>query len=357
MHRNSARLLRHLALLPALLAVAALRSQTTLALSCVKDNTLYESATGSLSNGLGNGLFVGVTGQPGLRRALLQFDIAAAVPAGARIVDAQLNLYCMQSAFGGPLDVTMHRVLQSWGEGTSRTTGGGGGGTAARPGDATWLHRFHSNSFWNSPGGDFVPSPSATIVTPPFGTCNSTVTNALLADVQLFLDSPAQNHGWLLKTDELTAYMARKIESRHGSFLPPSLSLTYILPGQSSVIGQGCPILGQPFSLQVQGALGGGNTAQVLQTQGPPNQLAVNLLSLGFSQPGIPLLAQCNLHLPLGGLIVTNNVLVLDGSGAGTTALTLPGGFAGTLLALQSAALANGSAGYTLTNAVVSLLQ
>jgi len=347
----------HFALLAATLTAGSASSQTTIALPCVKDNTLYESATGSLSNGQGNGVFVGVTGQPGLRRALLQFNIASAVPTGARIVDARLTLHCIQSAFGGPLDVTMHRVLQSWGEGNSRTTGGGGAGAPAQNGDATWLHRFYNNSFWTTPGGDFVASPSATIETPPFGVCSSEVTNALLADVQLFLDSPAQNHGWLLKTNEITPYMARKIESRHGTFLPPSLSITYIMPGQSSAIGQGCPVGGQPFTLQVQGALGGGNTAQVLQSQGPATQLAANLLGLGFVLPGTPLLAQCNLHLPLGGLIVTNNLLLLNGAGAGSTSLTLPSGFAGTLVALQSAAIDNSPAGYTLSNAVVGLLQ
>lgn len=357
MPSTSVRLLQHLPLLAAILAAATLPSQTTVSIPCIKDNTLYQSATGSLSNGQGNGVFVGVTGQPGLRRGLMQFDIAAAIPAGARIVDARLDLNVVISAFGGPLDVTMHRVLQSWGEGNSRTTGGGGAGAPAQNGDATWLHRFHNNSFWTTPGGDFVASPSATIETPPFGTCSSEVTNALLADVQLFLDAPAQNHGWLLKTNEMTPYMARKIESRHGSFSPPSLSITYITPSQSQAIGAGCPVNGQPFTLQLQGTLGGGNTAQLVQAQGPANQLAANLLSFGFALPGTPLLAQCNLHLPLGGLIVTNNLVILNGTGGGSTPLTLPPGYTGTMLVMQSAAIDSSVAGYTLSNAIVGLLQ
>ena len=42
----------------------------------VKDNTLYESSTGSLSNGAGQHFFVGLTRLNLARRGLLAFDIA-----------------------------------------------------------------------------------------------------------------------------------------------------------------------------------------------------------------------------------------------------------------------------------------
>ena len=49
-----------------------------------KDNTLYQSATGSLSNGAGQNFFVGRTRQSSnsLRRGLIAFDIAANIPVG-----------------------------------------------------------------------------------------------------------------------------------------------------------------------------------------------------------------------------------------------------------------------------------
>ena len=50
-----------------------------------QDNSLYEDSQGVLSNGAGDYLFAGRTKQSAgrsLRRALVQFDIAGAVPPG-----------------------------------------------------------------------------------------------------------------------------------------------------------------------------------------------------------------------------------------------------------------------------------
>lgn len=344
--------------LGALLAAAALSAQTTVPVPCAQDNTLYESATGTLSNGRGTGLYVGITGQPGLRRALVQFDVAAAVPAGARVLSAELGIYTLQTTFGGNVDVAMHRVLQSWGEGTSIAPGGGGSGGAATTGDATWLHRFYPSTTWSTPGGDFAAVPSATIVTPPFGPCSSTLTGALVADVQSWLDNPLQNHGWLLKTNEALPYVTRKIASREATAaMRPVLSVTYVLPGQSAPIGQGCPVNGVPFSLALGGSPIGGNTVAMTQSNGPAGQLAANLIGLSLDPVGAPLLPQCALHLPLGGVIATNSLLFLDGAGSGSTPLSIPPGFPGLSLVIQSAAIDNGPAGFVLSNAIFALLQ
>ena len=195
-----------------LAATPLLPAQTTVVLQCAQDNTLYEDAAGALSNGLGNSLFVGVTGQPGLRRALVQFDVATNVPAGARIVAAELTITSAQSSFGGVLNVNGHRALAAWGEGTSVAPGQGGGGGTASNGDATWLHTSFPSTFWTSAGGDFSAAASLVIETPPNGAASSSPSTAMLADVQSWLDNPATNHGWLLKTDEALAFMTR----RHG---------------------------------------------------------------------------------------------------------------------------------------------
>ena len=333
----------------------ALAAQTTVSAQCVLDNTLYESATGALSNGQGTGLYVGVTGQPGKRRALLKFDVASAVPAGARILSAQLTMNCVQSAFGGPLPVGMHRVQRSWGEGNSVAVGGGGRGAAAQTGDATWLHSFYATSFWTTPGGDFAPVASGTIVTPPYGLCSSTLSNGIIADVQSWLDNPSQNFGWLLKTDEALAYVARKIESRSGA-VKPALSVTYILPGEAASFGQGCPVNGQPFTYSILGNPIGGTQVLLLQGNGPANQLAANLVSFQYDPIGFPLLPGCSLYLPLGSPIATNNLLFLDGTGGGATAFSVPVGYPGITLVMQSAALDSSPAGYVLSNAAIALL-
>src|SRR5512141_2008819 len=60
-----------------------------------KDNTLYQSAIGSLSNGAGAHMFVGRTNQASdsIRRGLVMFDIAANVPSGSTITAVTLHLY------------------------------------------------------------------------------------------------------------------------------------------------------------------------------------------------------------------------------------------------------------------------
>jgi hypothetical protein len=342
-----------------LLACAiAVPAQTTVTVPCAQDNTLYESATGSLSNARGTGLYVGVTGQPGLRRALVKFDVAATVPAGARVLSAELGLYTLQTTFGGNVDVAMHRVLQSWGEGTSLAPGGGGSGGAATTGDATWLHRFYPSTLWSAPGGDFAATPSATVVTPPFGACSSTLTAALVGDVQTWLDNPTQNHGWLLKTNEALPYVTRKIASREATAaMRPVLSVTYVLPGQSAAVGQGCPVNGVPFTLALGGNPIGGQAVSMVQSNGPAGQLAANLIGLVFDPVGAPLLPQCRLLMPLGSVIATDSLLFLDAAGGGSTSLSIPPGFGGVSLVIQSAAIDNGPAGFVLSNAVFALLQ
>lgn len=127
-------------LLPLLLA-APTSAQTIISLTPEKDNTLFEAADGSLSNGAGPSLFSGVTSSGNIRRALLKFDLSGMVPSGATITGASLTLN-MSKTTAGAETLTLHRVLTDWGEGASVSSGGGGAGAPAQTGDATWLHTF-----------------------------------------------------------------------------------------------------------------------------------------------------------------------------------------------------------------------
>ncbi len=345
------------ALCAALAATTAARAQTTVTLPCVADNTLYESATGALSNARGIGLFVGKTGQPGLRRALVRFDVAAGVPAGARILDARLTVSVSRTAVPFDVDVFVHRALRAWGEGSSDAPGQEGTGAPATPGDATWLHSSYPNTFWTTAGGDFATAVSAVVTTPSLGAATSPTANGLAADVQSMLDNPAQNFGWLLKTDEALAFVTRRLESRESAGIRPSLSVTYLLPGQTAAWGSGCTVASQPFALAMNGAAIGGNTLQLVQSHGPANGVAVNALSLDLDRPGSPLLPQCSLYLPTQGPIVTNNLLLLDAAGAGSTPFAVPVGYPGVLITAQTAALLANGSGYVLSNAAAALLQ
>src|SRR5262245_51726133 len=78
-----------------LVALTSPAAADTATLNPSKDNTLIESATGALSNALGD-IFVGRTGQPvgqSVRRGVIAFDVAAGIPGGATITSAKLRLY------------------------------------------------------------------------------------------------------------------------------------------------------------------------------------------------------------------------------------------------------------------------
>jgi spore coat protein A len=193
----------------------------------VKDNSLIEDAGGAVSNGLGP-LFIGRTGANGgnlAQRAVLEFDVAANVPAGAMITSAQVVLYLegIPPSFV-PAATSFHRALAEWGEGTSSSTVGGG--APATTGDATWIHTFHPGSSWTSPGGDYVATASDTrnvLALGPYTWSSAQLT----ADVQLFLDQPSQNHGWVVIGAE-TAGTARRFTSREGAAMQrPKLTIVY----------------------------------------------------------------------------------------------------------------------------------
>ena len=79
-------------------------------IAAARDNTLYEDASGSLSNGAGQSLFAGKTGTGGIRRALIAFDVAGAVPAGSTITAVTLRLQMSRTRSGGQA-VGLHRLL------------------------------------------------------------------------------------------------------------------------------------------------------------------------------------------------------------------------------------------------------
>jgi hypothetical protein len=168
-----------------------------------RDNTLYETSDGSRSNGAGILFFAGRSGPSSgfqLKRGLLRFDVAGALPAGAEVQSVVLNLKLFNS---GPATVSsltaLHRVLGDWGEGTSNGLGSGGPSTA---GDATWLHRFYPTVFWDTPGGDYAPLVSAATLVGDSGFFAWGSTPEMVADVQFWQDQPESNFGWAVVGDE-----------------------------------------------------------------------------------------------------------------------------------------------------------
>jgi hypothetical protein len=212
-------------------SIATAPMQVTLSPS--KDNTLYEDAAGSLSNGAGQHFFAGNTSAGSVRRGVIAFDIAGNVPAGATINSVTLTLHMSRTSEDTPQTVALHKLLADWGEGTSDAPGNEGSGVAATPGDATWLHRFFDTDDWAAPGGDFAQTASASI--PVAGMNNYTwgPTPEMTAEVQGWLDDPSSNFGWLLKGNEEADGTAKRFESKENKVPKnhPVLTVEFTPPG------------------------------------------------------------------------------------------------------------------------------
>jgi hypothetical protein len=205
----------------------ALALEEELVLVADLDNTLYETdmdteeQQNEMSNGAGSFLFAGRTKQDAgfrLRRGLLRFDLSA-LPEGARIVSAELTLHQSNIAPGAfPVEISLHRALEQWGEGASDGIGPEGQGAPAQAGDATWFHRLYDTAEWTTGGGTFTATASATTT---FGLDIADYTFActpgLMEDINSWLSSSASNFGWVIVGNEDGGGTARRFNSRsHG---------------------------------------------------------------------------------------------------------------------------------------------
>ncbi|MBX3359231.1 MAG: DNRLRE domain-containing protein [Phycisphaeraceae bacterium] len=210
---------RVLILAAAVGASAAGALADVVSITASRDNTLYEDFFGTLSNGQGEYLFSGRTLQSknSLRRALVRFDVAAAVPAGSTITGVTLRM-TMSRGISDASAVTLHRVLADWGEGGSDALDEEGNGAAAQEGDATWDYRFYATQTWTNRGGDFVDTLSAMAIIGGIGDYEWASTALTVADVQGWLDAPSGNFGWVLVGDEQgTPSTAKRFNSRENA--------------------------------------------------------------------------------------------------------------------------------------------
>ena len=200
-----------------------------------RDTTLIEDPDGAFSNGTGPAFFVGQTNQPAgsLRRGLVRFDVASAMPRGAILESVVLHLTAL-SGNPGASSVRISRVLADWGEGASFSTGGRG--APSETGDATWIHTFYDTEFWKHTGGQFVRSSSAAFVVDGPGEYLVTSGPRMLADVRLWTAAPSRNFGWILIGDESRPQSVQPFASRESSdpAAVPGLEIVYRLPAGRS---------------------------------------------------------------------------------------------------------------------------
>lgn len=213
-------------------------SADQITVGALKDGTLFEDASGALSGGGSFQIYLGrlsPTGSELKRRAVVAFNLSA-IPASATVTEVSLSVN-LEKGNGGDTPVSMHRLTQDWGEGT---TSGGPQGAVSATGDATWQHTFKPTT-WSTPGGDFVGTASATTpIGVTVGNYTWNTTPELVADVQEWVSNPSGNFGWILIGDEVNNTTAKMITSREGSN-GPSLTVTYDVPepglGLAGVMG------------------------------------------------------------------------------------------------------------------------
>jgi hypothetical protein len=194
------------------------------------DVTLIQSTNSTqYANGIGYNMFCGRTGtnaEGTLRRAALRFDLSS-IPAGSTITAVTLKLYMSQGS-GGSQVCALHRMTSSWGEGTSFAFGGGG--TQPETNDATWIHRFYPNVLWNTPGGDFSATVTATKSINGVGFWTFATNATMVSDVQGWVNASSSNFGWVLRGNEVTLETAKKFDCKDLLGAPsqwPLLTVTY----------------------------------------------------------------------------------------------------------------------------------
>lgn len=209
-----------------------------------KDNTIWEDPAGATANGAGQHLFCGRSGirggPPRVRRALLKFDVAGALPPGAVVTGATLTLR-MSKSIAFTQTVNLHRVNRDWGEGASDADAEEGDGAAAVPPDATWLHSMYDSELWPAAGGDFRAAPSAGTVVSGINDYTWGGAGELVADVRAWLEEPSTNHGWMLRGNEVGLSTATRWDSREHPepARRPALRIEFTAPCAIDFTGEG----------------------------------------------------------------------------------------------------------------------
>ena len=204
----------------------------SITLAAVADTTL-QSAFPNSNFGGGTTFTAGDRRRGGMTRALLAFDIVGNLPSGAIINSATLTLTVVEDPAGGVSSIfDLNRLLAGWGEGT----GSDYGGTPAGANQATWVNRFGtSGSPWTTPGGDFSSTVSAARLVAGLGSYTFMSTTNLVADVQGWLDTPADNFGWILRSEsESTRTTIERFGSRDAGANAPRLTLVYTLASEAA---------------------------------------------------------------------------------------------------------------------------
>jgi Disaggregatase related repeat len=161
------------------------------------------------------------------RHQLIKFDLPTTLPATARIVSAQLQLYQKSGAGSGV--ITAYRLTRNWLEGTQNGTGTADG--------VTWKTYDGTNS-WENNGGDYA---SIAIAKATVNSDNDVWRTWEIGHlVQDWVSGKYNNNGLLLKTDAAISQIFASKENTTAS-IRPRLVINYTCEcGQSCNITPAC---------------------------------------------------------------------------------------------------------------------
>ena len=203
----------------------------------VADTSLLEV---SPTNNLGGyqGMNAGTTQNGPRTRSLLRFDFTT-FPTNTVVQSATLTVQVTQQPIDG-YDFTafgLRRMFRPWGEGNKNPVSQPGQGLPAAPGEATWLDAFYPTNQWGTPGGlegvDYSQNESSFEII--YDVAGSPYvfpsTPEVVDDVQLWINKPATNYGWMLRcADEFPRFTARRFGTRESGDTAPVLELKYLVP-------------------------------------------------------------------------------------------------------------------------------
>jgi RHS repeat-associated protein len=178
-------------------------------LSALRDCTLNQAAPSTSVCG-DSSLWVGRSAGA-RRRAVLQFDVANALPERVEVLNAELELHLLDDHGAPDTDVNAHRLTASFG------------------GSATWNSRA-TGSAWASAGGDFVAEAAAPGDDVGYLGDGEDHWWAPVELVQAWVDGDQVNHGLLLKTGEQApSHLLQFASSEHANAgKRPELEVTWM---------------------------------------------------------------------------------------------------------------------------------
>ena len=215
----------------------ATAASSTISISAGLDSTIYSEninfgAGGQSSFVAGRAYNPGAPAAGGIRRALIEFDVSGNLIASSTITSAALTLECTEDASSGAETFNLQRLTTAWVEG-STNVGLAGIGSAAAPGDVTWNEASSGAINWTSNGGDFSGAVSSSTSVNANGSYTWPTSAGMVSDIQSWLNTPANNHGWILRTNEAGSQRSVKwFASRTSANASnrPSLSVTFRRP-------------------------------------------------------------------------------------------------------------------------------